>query len=214
MRKKQRLSGSQNITGAKMLKRNDQISPANANDRSDALVRENLHLKARVAELERLATIDTLTPLFNRRYLMQELDRWCWRAHRYGGTFGLLYLDVDRLKQVNDTHGHVAGDNVLCAIADALSSATRKSDVVARMGGDEFAVLLDSISAEKLAEKAESVRELLPALPVKTAGPTLKVDVSVGHCLIESGSRASEVLIEADRAMYADKRSKYGEDAR
>ena len=76
MRKKQWLSGSQNITGAKMLKRNDQISPANANDRSDALVRENLHLKARVAELERLATIDTLTPLFNRRYLMQELDRW------------------------------------------------------------------------------------------------------------------------------------------
>ena len=122
MRKKQRLSGSQNITGAKMLKRNDQISPANANDRSDALVRENLHLKARVAELERLATIDTLTPRFNRRYLMQELDRWCWRAHRYGGTFGLLYLDVDRLKQVNDTHGHVAGDNVLCAIADAWVS--------------------------------------------------------------------------------------------
>ena len=197
-----------------MLKRNDQISPANANDRSDALVRENLHLKARVAELERLATIDTLTPLFNRRYLMQELDRWCWRAHRYGGTFGLLYLDVDRLKQVNDTHGHVAGDNVLCAIADALSSATRKSDVVARMGGDEFAVLLDSISAEKLAEKAESVRELVTALRGRTAGASLKVDVSVGHCLIESGSRASEVLIEADRAMYADKRSKYGEDAR
>ena len=197
-----------------MLKRNDQISPANANDRSDALVRENLHLKARVAELERLATIDTLTPLFNRRYLMQELDRWCWRAHRYGGTFGLLYLDVDRLKQVNDTHGHVAGDNVLCAIAKALSSVTRKSDVVARMGGDEFAVLLDSISAEKLAEKAGSVRAMLTALPVKTAGPTLKIDVSVGHCLIESGSRASEVLIEADRAMYADKRSKYGEEAR
>lgn len=213
MRKKQRLSGSQNITGAKMLKRNDQISPANANDRSDALARENLHLKARVAELERLATIDTLTPLFNRRYLMQELDRWCWRAHRYGGSFGLLYLDVDRLKQVNDTHGHVAGDNVLCGIAEALTSATRKSDVVARMGGDEFAVLLDSISVEKLLEKAGSVRRLLTALPVETAGPTLKIDVSVGHCLIESGSRASEVLIEADRAMYADKRSKYGEDA-
>lgn len=197
-----------------MLKRNDQISPANANDRSDALARENLQLKARVAELERLATIDTLTPLFNRRYLMQELDRWCWRAHRYGGTFGLLYLDVDRLKQVNDTHGHVAGDNVLCAIAEALNSATRKSDVVARMGGDEFAILLDSISEGRLAEKSASVRKLLTALPVKTAGPVLKINVSVGHCPIESGSRASEVLIEADRMMYADKRSKYSEDAR
>lgn len=191
-----------------MLKRKDPISPATADD---ALVRENLQLKARVAELELLATIDTLTPLFNRRYLMQELDRWCWRAHRYGGTFGLLYLDVDRLKSVNDTHGHVAGDNVLCAIAGALTAATRKSDVVARMGGDEFALLLDSISQERLVEKAASLRKLLTALPVETNGPTLKVDVSVGHCLIKSGSRASEVLIEADRAMYADKRSKYGE---
>lgn len=197
-----------------MLKRKDPISPATTSDRSDALVRENMQLKARVAELERLATIDTLTPLFNRRYLMQELDRWCWRAHRYGGTFGLLYLDVDRLKAVNDTHGHVAGDNVLCAIAEALTAATRKSDVVARMGGDEFALLLDSISAERLAEKAVSLRNLLTSLPVETKGPTLKIDVSVGHCLIESGSRASEVLIEADRVMYADKRSKYGETER
>lgn len=197
-----------------MLKRNDNISNDDAPGRSDALARENMQLKARIAELERLATIDTLTPLFNRRYLMQELDRWCWRAHRYGGTYGLLYLDVDRLKTVNDTHGHVAGDNVLCAIADALNGATRKSDVVARMGGDEFAILLDSISAERLIEKAASLRKLLTALPVKTAGPTLKVDVSVGYCLIEGGSRASEVLIEADRAMYADKRTKYGELAR
>ncbi len=194
-----------------MLKRKDNIPETAATDCSDALARENMQLKARIAELERLATTDTLTPLFNRRYLMQELDRWCWRAHRYGGTFGLLYLDVDRLKTVNDTHGHVAGDNVLCAIADALNAATRKSDVVARMGGDEFAILLDSISADRLVEKAESVRTLLTALPVKTAGPILKIDVSVGHCLIQSGSRASEVLIEADRAMYADKRSKYGE---
>lgn len=197
-----------------MLKPNEQFLSTNMNDRAEMLARENMQLKARIAELERLTAMDTLTPLFNRRYLMQELDRWCWRAHRYGGTFGLLYLDVDRLKAVNDTHGHVAGDAVLCGIAEALSSATRKSDVIARMGGDEFAVLLDSISTEKLQDKVASVRRQLTALLVKTAGPTLKIDVSVGHCLIESGSRASEVLIEADRAMYADKRSKYGEDAR
>lgn len=197
-----------------MLKPKDQIRSGANNDSAESLNRENLQLKARIAELERLTAMDTLTPLFNRRYFMQELERWCWRAHRYGGSFGLLYLDVDRLKLVNDTHGHVAGDAVLMGIADALDNATRKSDVIARMGGDEFAVLLDSISAEKLAEKAESVRQLLTALPVKTSGPTLKIDVSVGHCPIESGSRASEVLIEADRAMYADKRSKYGEGAR
>lgn len=194
-----------------MLERNDQISTEDTADRMTFLARENLRLQARIAELERLAAQDTLTPLFNRRYLMQELDRWCWRAHRYGGTFGLLYLDVDRLKSVNDTHGHAAGDAVLCGIAEALGGATRKSDVIARMGGDEFAVLLDSICAEKLQKKAASLRRLLTALPVQMAGPALKIDVSVGHCLIESGSRASAVLIEADRAMYADKRAKYGE---
>lgn len=197
-----------------MLKPKDQIHSGANNDSAESLSRENLQLKARIAELERLTAMDTLTPLFNRRYFMQELERWCWRSHRYGGSFGLLYLDVDRLKLVNDTHGHVAGDAVLLGIAEALDNATRKSDVIARMGGDEFAVLLDSISAKKLAEKAESVRQLLTALPVKTSGPTLKIGVSVGHCPIESGSRASEVLIEADRAMYADKRSKYGWGAR
>jgi diguanylate cyclase (GGDEF)-like protein len=175
------------------------------------LERENLQLKARVAELERLVATDTLTPLYNRRYLVEELDRWCWRAHRYGGTYGLLFMDIDRFKQVNDTHGHNAGDAVLIGVAEALQAATRKSDIVARMGGDEFAILLDSIGMERLLLKLASMRQLLTALPVKTAGPVLKIDVSVGPCLIESGSRPSEVLIEADRAMYADKRSKYPE---
>lgn len=197
-----------------MLKQNEKFVSTHMSDRADLLARENMQLKARIAELERLTAMDTLTPLFNRRYLMQELDRWCWRAHRYGGSFGLLYLDVDRLKAVNDTYGHVAGDAALIGVAEALGNVTRKSDVIARMGGDEFAVLLDSINKEKLEDKVASVRRQLTALPIKTAGPTLIIDVSVGHCLIESGSRASEVLIEADRAMYADKRSKYSEDAR
>lgn len=197
-----------------MLKQNEKFVSTDMSDRADLLARENLQLKARIAELERLTAMDTLTPLFNRRYLMQELDRWCWRAHRYGGSFGLLYLDVDRLKAVNDTHGHVAGDAALIGVAEALGNVTRKSDVIARMGGDEFAVLLDSINKEKLEDKVASVRRQLTALPIKTAGPRLIINVSVGHCLIESGSRANEVLIEADRAMYADKRSKYSEDAR
>ncbi len=195
-----------------MLNRNKDNSRSVADERTSLLERENLELKARVAELERLTALDTLTPLFNRRHLMQELDRWCWRAHRYGGTFGLLYLDVDRLKSVNDTHGHAAGDAVICSIAEALTQATRKSDIVARIGGDEFAILLDEIDAARLEQKAAAMRKLFTAFPAKTAGPSLPIDVSVGLCLIESGSRASEVLIEADRSMYADKRRKYGDD--
>jgi diguanylate cyclase (GGDEF)-like protein len=197
-----------------MLKQNHNATELSVEAQHKMLVRENMELKARVAELERLTALDTLTPLFNRRHLMQELDRWCWRAHRYGGSFGLLYLDVDRLKTVNDTHGHAAGDSVICAIAKALTEATRKSDIVARIGGDEFAILLDQINSSQLYEKAASMRKLFTAFPAKTQGPSLQIDVSVGLCPIESGSRASEVLIEADRSMYADKRSKYEEAAR
>jgi diguanylate cyclase (GGDEF)-like protein len=170
---------------------------------------ENERLRMRIAELERLVSTDTLTPLYNRRHFIEELDRWCWRAHRYGGTYGLLFCDVDRLKAVNDIQGHSIGDDVLRGVAKSMLGAVRKSDIVSRIGGDEFTVLLDSISVEQLAEKTASMQALFTALPIKTAGPTLSIGVSVGSILIESGSKANEVLDAADQAMYAHKRSKY-----
>lgn len=185
------------------------VVPAMSVDSSSLLERENAKLRARIAELERLVSTDSLTPLFNRRHFMEELDRWCWRAHRYGGSFGLLYCDVDRLKAVNDVQGHGIGDDVLVGVANALLGAVRKSDIVARIGGDEFAVLLDTISLEQLGEKTASVRRLLDQLSLETRGPTMKVSVSVGAQLIESGSRAADILEAADKAMYAHKRSKY-----
>jgi diguanylate cyclase (GGDEF)-like protein len=173
------------------------------------LERENERLRTRIAELERLVSTDTLTPLYNRRHFIEELDRWCWRAHRYGGTYGLLFCDIDRLKAVNDIQGHAIGDDVLRGVAKSLLGAIRKSDIVSRIGGDEFTVLLDSIADEQLAEKTASMRAILAALPINTAGPTLNIGVSVGSILIKSGSKAAEVLNAADQAMYAHKRSKY-----
>lgn len=173
------------------------------------LERENVRLRMRIIELERLVATDTLTPLFNRRHFIEELDRWCWRAHRYGGTYGLLFCDVDRLKAVNDIQGHAIGDEVLRGVAKALLGAVRKSDIVSRIGGDEFTVLLDSISVEQLAEKTAAMQALFGGLPIKTNGPTLTIGVSVGSVLIESGSKANEVLDAADQVMYAHKRSKY-----
>ena len=184
-------------------------TPLNGAESPILLERENARLRTRITELERLVSTDTLTPLYNRRHFIEELDRWCWRAHRYGGTFGLLFCDVDRLKAVNDIQGHSIGDDVLRGVAKALLGAVRKSDIVARIGGDEFTVLLDSISVDQLAEKTASMRALLAALPIKTNGPTLTIGVSVGCVLIESGSKANEVLDAADQAMYAHKRSKY-----
>lgn len=185
------------------------VVPTHDNDLASQLERENAQLRARIAELERLAATDTLTPVFNQRHFHEELERWCWRAHRYGASFGLLFLDIDRMKAVNDIQGHGIGDDVLRGVAAALLGAVRKSDIVSRVGGDEFTVLLDTISAEQLEIKTASMRKLLVALPVKTTGPTLKIGVSVGSCPITSGVRATDVLNAADKAMYAHKRSKY-----
>ena len=185
------------------------MTPVNGAESSLLLERENARLRMRITELERLVSTDTLTPLFNQRHFIEELDRWCWRAHRYGGTYGLLFCDVDRLKAVNDIQGHSFGDDVLRGMAKALLGAVRKSDIVSRVGGDEFTVLLDSISVEQLAEKTASMRALFSEFPIKTNGPTLNVSVSVGSVLIESGSKANEVLDAADQAMYVHKRSKY-----
>ena len=176
---------------------------------SSLLERENARLRSRISELKRLVSSDTLTPLYNRRHFVEELDRWCLRAHRYGGTYGLLFCDVDRLKAVNDIQGHSIGDEVLRGVAKSLLGAVRKSDIVSRIGGDEFTVLLDSISVEQLTEKTATMRAMLAELPIKTNGPTLSIGVSVGTVLIESGSKANEVLDAADQAMYTHKRSKY-----
>jgi diguanylate cyclase (GGDEF)-like protein len=174
---------------------------------------EIIRLKARIAELERLVGTDTLTPLFNRRYFMQLLDRWCWRAQRYGGKAGLLYIDVDNLKEVNDTHGHDAGDALLVAIADGLLAAVRKSDIVARIGGDEFVVLLESIDPEKLSEKVASIKRQIGKLSIAVDAIKLQPSVSIGFVPIRSGDRPDALLRAADKAMYADKKAHGGRSA-
>lgn len=173
-----------------------------------ALERENNQLKARIAELERLVACDTLTPLFNRRHFMEELDRWCWRTHRYGGEYGLLFIDVDNLKAVNDTLGHQVGDMLLLAIAKGLLGAVRRSDLVARIGGDEFAILLDNIPEAELAGKAERIAKVIGKLSIDHAGATLKPSISAGYTPIEPGVKPAELLLRADRSMYAAKQAK------
>ncbi len=175
-----------------------------------SLEEENKRLKGRVAELERLVVCDTLTPLFNRRHFMEELDRWCWRTHRYGGAYGLLFIDVDNLKSVNDSHGHVAGDALLTAIAKALLGAIRRSDLAARVGGDEFAILLDNIPESELAAKAEKIAKSVGKLQVAFEGVVLTPSISAGYTVIEPGIKASELLLRADRSMYAAKQAKLG----
>jgi diguanylate cyclase (GGDEF)-like protein len=197
-----------NYRGQVLNNQADKLSASGAAGGMSALERENNQLKARIAELERLVACDTLTPLFNRRHFMEELDRWCWRTHRYGGEYGLLFIDVDNLKTVNDTLGHQVGDMLLMAIAKGLLGAVRRSDLVARIGGDEFAMLLDNIPEAELAGKAERIAKVIGKLSIDHAGATLKPSISAGFTPIEPGIKPSELLLRADRSMYAAKQAK------
>ncbi|MEE9432637.1 MAG: GGDEF domain-containing protein [Sphingorhabdus sp.] len=180
--------------------KSDTAAPALAD-----MQRENDLLKQRIVELEQLVIRDTLTPLFNRRHFVEVLERWSWRAHRYGGNYGIIFIDVDDLKKVNDNLGHVTGDKVLVAIANVLQNNIRRSDVAARLGGDEFAVMLDSANPEGVAIKAKKLRTEVAKLKIKSAGQAVSPTISVGHAMIEAGKSAEELLLKADRNMYAQK---------
>lgn len=173
-----------------------------------ALQRENLALRSRIAELERKVACDGLTELYNRNYFLAELSRWSWRVRRYGGQYGLLYIDADNLKPINDVHGHGAGDAVLVAIAQTLRDNVRKSDVAARIGGDEFGILLDTIAPNDLAGRAVRLMDAVKKLKIPYRGVTLSAQISVGHTMIEAGVRPADLILRADRAMYEKKAAK------
>ncbi len=177
-------------------------------DELSAIRQENLQLKMQIAELERLVRVDTLTPLYNRRHFMDILDRWIWRAHRYGEDSGLLFIDVDQLKNVNDALGHNAGDYMLVAIAEVLKIGVRRSDIVARIGGDEFGILLEKVDTASLPFKAQKITQAVAAAALSYEGVDIQAGVSVGYAMIEPNVSAAEILMRADKAMYAEKTGK------
>jgi diguanylate cyclase (GGDEF)-like protein len=174
----------------------------------DEVLKENKALKSRIAALERQVARDSLTNLYNRQHFMAELDRWTWRVRRYGGQYGLLFIDVDDLKPINDIHGHGAGDVILFSIGKALIGNTRKSDIAARIGGDEYGVLLDTISPDNIAGRAARITEAVSKLKIPYRGEILTTQVSVGHTLIEPGMKPADLLLRADKSMYKSKANK------
>jgi diguanylate cyclase (GGDEF)-like protein/PAS domain S-box-containing protein len=153
--------------------------------------------------LRHLADHDPLTGLLNRRSFERALSRHAAGIRRYGATGALLVLDLDGFKHVNDTHGHVAGDELIVSCARAVAGRLRATDVLARLGGDEFAVLLPHGTENEAVEVAEALVEV-----VRNAGGTerARVTVSVGVAAFdEIMVTADEVLVRADRAMYEAK---------
>jgi diguanylate cyclase (GGDEF)-like protein/PAS domain S-box-containing protein len=159
-------------------------------------------------ELRHLAQHDALTGLFNRRRFDEELSRQLAHVARYKGSGALLLIDLDGFKQVNDTEGHAAGDSALRAVGDLLKAHLRSTDVAARIGGDEFAVILaetGSSGAERVAGKlVDAMQNELNA----AAGSASPLRLSIGITLFESMISLSpdQAMHQADRAMYASKR--------
>ena len=152
--------------------------------------------------LRHMADHDDLTGLFNRRRFEEELERHVAHGRRYGMDGALLLLDLDDFKAVNDGHGHRAGDSVLTAVGAVLRNRLRESDVVARFGGDEFAVLMPHGGE---AEAAELADVLVEAIRTDVPAPEGPLGASVGFAVFEESASSDEMLSAADDAMYADK---------
>jgi diguanylate cyclase (GGDEF)-like protein len=171
----------------------------------DRLAAQLEQSRARITDLEAKVDIDPLTELLNRRGFERELKRSVAYVKRYGVSAALVFLDLDGFKPVNDRHGHAAGDAVLKAIVAALVRHVRASDVVARVGGDEFAVLLWNISGPAAVAKAAALERAVYSTPVRWGASTLVVGASAGVALIGALDAPSDLLARADAAMYARK---------
>ncbi|MFZ1813937.1 MAG: GGDEF domain-containing protein [Rhizobiaceae bacterium] len=158
--------------------------------------------------LERQATTDPLTGLHNRRFFESALQELLDEFSASGASLGLLVFDLDHFKQVNDNHGHDAGDLVLKEVALRLKQITRESDIVARIGGEEFAVITPYATFEQLLAVAERYRELIGALKVDVGKVVIRPTISIGVASNTNGEKiAADVFKAADRKLYEAKRN-------
>jgi two-component system cell cycle response regulator len=182
---------------ATLLELNEEITQAYRN-----LARANRDLECREREIRELSLTDPLTGVGNRRRLDDSLNREVEHAARYKHSLSLVMLDIDHFKQVNDTWGHEAGDHVLKETGAALLTISRKADIVTRMGGEEFVVLLPSTD---LAEAVACAERLRGALEVRDFGLPRLVTSSFGVSSLLPGESGTSLLARADAALYAAK---------
>ena len=166
---------------------------------------EITRLGRRIEELDELAHQDPLIALPNRRGFLRDLERLIDRIQRYNATGAMLYVDLDGLKMINDSFGHPAGDEALIVVAALLSKGVRRSDIVARIGGDEFGILLESCDPARAAETARRLTELIGDSGFNYRGDNLPLSVAIGVTMIGAGDNAAEVMARADEEMYRAK---------
>jgi len=190
----------------------DQLTDVVDVDDRDRLIQEISQLRAKVArlqerveQLDQLAHQDPLINLPNRRGFMRELERLIARVDRYGLKAAMLFVDVDGLKIINDTFGHRAGDEALIQVANLLAKGVRHSDVVARIGGDEFGILLECADEDAAQETAARLIDQISCCEFLHDGEPLPLGVAIGVGMIDSCDTPEAVMERADEAMYRRK---------
>jgi diguanylate cyclase (GGDEF)-like protein len=162
-------------------------------------------MRQRIHELETLADTDALVPLANRRAFVREAGRVIRHTTRHGTPAALIYIDLIGLKRVNDMHGHHAGDALILHTARLLHAELRETDLIARMGGDEFGLLLDHLDEEAARAKIESLMVVAAMAPLDLGRVSLRVALSCGLTMIRAGDTAEAAIARADAAMYASR---------
>lgn len=184
--------------------RKEDLSPAGL-EALRRLVSERDELERRLAEAHALADRDPLAPVLNRRAFLRELHRTMSEVERYKTPAAVIYIDLDGFKALNDGYGHAAGDAVLSHIGRLLLDSVRESDVVGRLGGDEFGVILNRVGAEEARAKAASLNDKINASPVMCAGVIHRARASFGVHAIAVSEDPEAAIARADEAMYAEK---------
>jgi len=160
----------------------------------------------RLEAVKAVADQDGLLPLLNRRAFVREMSRIISFGDRYDMEASLVYFDLDGFKAVNDTHGHAAGDEALKHVARILIGNVRESDIVGRLGGDEFGLILPKADRDAAEKKAQSLSEELTDNPCIWAGQPLELTVAFGVHVLAKGENPEDAMANADKAMYAAKR--------
>jgi len=164
-------------------------------------------LKTKQEELNHLATRDLLTGLFNRNYFNVSIDREIEKIHRSGAMPMFVMIDINSFKQVNDRYGHLFGDKILKEAASILDRSTRTSDLLVRLGGDEFLILLPVRSEDEIENLIGRINRHTEEWNEKRAMPEYKLSFSIGYSVLEEGAGLDECLARADEMMYEHKDS-------
>ncbi|MFN3479391.1 MAG: diguanylate cyclase [Thermodesulfovibrionales bacterium] len=159
----------------------------------------------RIEELQRLVIIDHLTGLTNRRFIEMSLEARLSEMKRYGWPFGVLFIDIDNFKNINDLYGHETGDNVLRMIAQTFINNSRPFDTTGRWGGEEFVSIILNVDKERLFDVANRMRMLIEQSVITIDSDLIKITVSIGATMANSEDTVESIIRRADRLMYHGK---------